>query len=97
MKKRGVRSPFLIAFLGSLSLAVFVHAGCPLLPHADPADQREFQNVCQQLSAAPSVSTGTGAPTFRPKKIGDEYIDTTNHKVYFSTATATSGSWLIVN
>lgn len=69
----------------------------PLLSHKDPADQREFQNVYQNMAKGPSIYIGAGAPNFVPQKIGDEFISTSTAKVYFATSTATSSSWMIVN
>lgn len=60
----------------------------------------EMQNIYSSIpnkSTTPAIYVGAGAPSFSPPKVGDEYIDTTNKKVYFSTATATSASWLVVN
>jgi hypothetical protein len=51
---RGVRWPFILAFLWALSMAVLCRASCPLLVHSDPDDEREFQNVCQTI-ANPSI------------------------------------------
>lgn len=97
MIKRGVRPPFIIAFLLALSLGALAYASCPLLTHSDANEEREFQNVCQQISGSPLVTVGAGVPGLIPKKTGDEYIDTTNRKVYFATATVTTGSWIVVN
>jgi hypothetical protein len=60
----------------------------------------ELQNAYHDLATAlkaPSIFRGAGAPAFTPKKEGDIYISTTTSKVYISTATATSGSWAIMN
>lgn len=69
----------------------------PILPHKDPNDQAEFQHAYQTISHAPSIFTGAGAPGYSPQKVGDIYISTTTQKVYISTATLTSGSWVVVN
>ena len=45
----------------------------------------------------PTTSTGTAAPTTTPTKIGDQYVDTTNKKIYFATGTTASTDWTIVN
>jgi hypothetical protein len=95
--KRGVRAPFILVFLLAISAAALVYGGCPLLTHQDPSEQREFSNVCQQIQSTVSVTIGSGVPAIVPKKVGDEYVDTTNHKIYFATSTVTSGGWLIVN
>lgn len=69
----------------------------PLLPHKDQGDQREFQNVYQNMAKGPAIYIGAGAPNFAPQKIGDEFISTTTAKIYFATATVNSSSWMIVN
>lgn len=48
------------------------------------------------ISCSPTISSGTAAPTSTPTKIGDLYVDTTNHKLYFSDSVATSGGWVAV-
>lgn len=45
----------------------------------------------------PLVSSGTAAPTTTPGKIGDMYVDTTNHKIYVSDGTTNSTNWRILN
>lgn len=44
-----------------------------------------------------TLTTGTAAPTTTPAKVGDEYIDTTNKKVYKATGTSSSSDWTILN
>jgi hypothetical protein len=68
-----------------------------VVPHKDPAIEREFQNSYQAISAKPTIFTGAGAPTTTPIKIGDIYVSTTTSKIYISTSAATSGSWAIIN
>lgn len=99
MRKRGVRWPFLWSFLFCFSLWSLAHgaSSTPLLPHKDPVEEREFQNVYQTIQKSPSIFTGTGAPSVAPIKVGDIFINTANSKVYIATATATSGSWAILN
>lgn len=48
-------------------------------------------------SANPTISSGDGAPGTTPGKIGDIYVDTTGHKLYFSDGTTNSGDWVIAN
>jgi hypothetical protein len=48
-------------------------------------------------NVSPEISSGAGVPLSTPKKIGNMYIDTTNNKVYISTATTSSSSWKILN
>jgi hypothetical protein len=85
-----------LLFLLGCGLVEMSWAGCPLLTHKDPSDEREFQSICQQIATTPAVTTGTGAPTTAPKKVGDFYIATGTGKVYVSSATV-SGSWIILN
>lgn len=94
MRIKDWRIVFLI--LLAFGLVEMSWAGCPLLPHSDPDTQREFQNVCQQIATTPAVTSGTGAPTTAPKKVGDFYIATGTGKVYISSATV-SGSWILLN
>lgn len=43
------------------------------------------------------IATGAGAPSTTPTAAGYLYIDTSNHKLYFSDASVDSGSWIIAN
>jgi lysophospholipase L1-like esterase len=43
------------------------------------------------------TTTGTAAPTTTPIKIGDEFIDTTNKKLYKAMGTSSSSDWVLVN
>lgn len=99
MRIRGIRWPFLWFFLLSFCIfAIHLHATqTPLLPHSDPSNEREFQNVYQTISKSPSVYSGSGTPTKAPVKLGDFYINTSTSKVYIATGTATSGSWTALN
>lgn len=45
----------------------------------------------------PLISSGSGAPATTPAKIGNIYVDTTNHKVYISDGTTNSNNWLLIN
>lgn len=85
----------LIAF--GLIECCFADTQTPILAHEEPAIQREFQNAYQSINVKPSVSSGAGAPSKAPGKLGDIYISTTTAKVYIATATATSASWVVVN
>lgn len=69
----------------------------PILVHSDPKDEKEFQNLYQTISNAPSIFFSAGAPAFTPPKAGDIDISTTTQKVYIATAAVTSASWVIVN
>lgn len=54
--------------------------------------------VDNKVSAdAPSISTGTAAPSITPSKIGDIYVDTTNKNVYIAIGTSTAGDFELMN
>jgi len=48
-------------------------------------------------SANPTISSGTAAPSSTPTKVGDIYIDTSAHKLYFADTTSDSSGWVIAN
>lgn len=48
-------------------------------------------------SGKPTISSGAGIPGTTPTKVGDIYVDTTGLKLYFATATSSSGDWTIAN
>lgn len=95
MRIRDWRLAYAVLFVFAFVELVF--SACPLLPHSDINEEREFQGVCQSIDTKPSVFLSAGAPSFTPRRIGDIDISTTTSKVYIATATATSGSWAIVN
>lgn len=68
----------------------------PLYTHAE-REQKEFEHLYKGVNAPPAIIIGAGAPTSAPERIGDIFISTTTAKIYFSTGTATSGSWVVVN
>lgn len=45
----------------------------------------------------PTISSGAGAPSSTPTKVGDIYVDTTNAKGYIATAISASTDWKILN
>lgn len=45
----------------------------------------------------PGVTFDTAAPATTPIRIGDIFVDTTNHKVYISDGTTNSTNWIILN
>jgi len=102
MKLRGLRWPFVLLFLLGCGGVMVCWGAAPsqsnvIIPHQDPANQREFQNVYQVLNTKPNIYIGAGAPSFAPQKQGDIFISTSTSKVYISTDTLTSSSWAIVN
>lgn len=46
---------------------------------------------------APTLSTGTSAPTMPPTKAGDIFVDTANKKLYFAAGNSSSSDWIIAN
>lgn len=44
-----------------------------------------------------NISSGDGAPTFVPKKVGDEYLDLTNEKLYKSFGVTDLSDWILIN
>jgi hypothetical protein len=45
----------------------------------------------------PNISSGEGAPSSTPSKVGDLYFDTSGEKVYGATGTSSSSDWKILN
>jgi len=76
------------------------YAAGPVYSHKDETTQREFTelySISAEKKTSPKIYQTAGAPTFAPLKIGDMAVSTTTGKVYIATATATSGSWAIMN
>lgn len=44
---------------------------------------------------SPNVTSGSGAPTTTPVKIGDVYIDTATPALYYAKGTASSADWVL--
>lgn len=99
MRLRDWRLTFLVLLLFGVSEFLFAGSttGTPLLVHEDPKTEKEFQNIYQKVSYAPSVFISSGAPAGVPSKIGDITIATATTKIYIATATSTSNSWCVVN
>jgi hypothetical protein len=99
---RGVRWPFIFAFLLVCGIGALVYANpgnaSPIVTHQkDPAVQREFINAYASINQRPAIVSGSGVPTMGPGKVGNVYIDTQNGKVYVSTGTANAGAWVKLN
>jgi hypothetical protein len=62
-----------------------------------PVLNEELRQLRNSVDRAPMVYTGTAAPTTTPQKIGDVFIDSTNHKVYISDGTTDSTDWVALN
>lgn len=45
----------------------------------------------------PTISSGSAAPSSTPGKIGDIFVDATNHKMYFAECATSSACWVIAN
>jgi len=59
-----IRNRYIVfAVLLLCGLAEWSWGSCPLLAHQDADEQREFQNVCQQISNKSGVSNGSNACT----------------------------------
>ena len=59
------------------------------------ADVTDAANVSQ--AGAPIISSGGGAPSGAPTKVGDIYIDTTGDNAYIAVGTSSSSDWEISN
>ena len=54
----------------------------------------DVEAVLQELGAeAPTISSGAGAPSSTPTKVGDIYVDTTNDDPYTAVGTSSSADW----
>lgn len=51
------------------------------------------QSVKAYVDAKPTISSGAGAPSSTPSKVGDIYIDTTGDDAYVAVGTASSADW----
>lgn len=58
------------------------------------ADVTDAANVGS--AGAPIISSGSGAPSSTPTKVGDIYIDTTGDVAYVAVGTADSGDWALI-
>ena len=79
-------------------LSIPCFAGGPVYTHGSPANE-EFRIVYNEKadkSSVPFIFSGSGAPSVVAKKIGDIYVDTSNSKVYVSSA-ASATAWMAVN
>ena len=62
-----------------MSLASVSNAGCPLLVHKDPSDEREFQNVCQDIANVKTSTTTcscSGSSAFSQVNVASQYSST---------------------
>lgn len=44
-----------------------------------------------------NTSYGDGAPTNTPSAVGDEYLDTTNSKLYEAFGVSSAADWILIN
>ena len=58
-------------------------------------DSSDYATAAQGATAdaAPTISSGAGAPSSTPTKVGDIYIDTTGDDAYVAVGTASSSDW----
>lgn len=57
----------------------------------------EYGNMqTADVTTAPTLSSGTTAPTSTPGKVGDLYVDTTAPNLYFAVGTTDSDDWALV-
>jgi hypothetical protein len=56
-----------------------------------------YQTSAYVASTMPRIATGTAAPATTPSRIGDVFVDTTNHKIYIADGVASSTNWRILN
>ena len=69
----------------------------PLVHNAREA--KTIETARQNLAASanvPALSSGAGAPSSTPGKVGDLYVDTTAGKLYFAKAATASSDWVLV-
>ena len=57
-------------------------------------DGRETQSTSGKT---PIITSGSGAPTSIPKKLGDIYVRTDTSKIYMATGVSASADWTILN
>lgn len=91
-----MRTIFFVILLPSMVFAVSQKYKYPYPRGMDDEMQNIYSNIPNKPTT-PSIYQSSGAPAFSPVKIGDIDISTTTGKVYISTATGTSGSWVVVN
>jgi hypothetical protein len=92
IERRGVRWMFIYALLIALSIASISLASCPLLTHSDPDTQREFQNLCQQISNPISSNAAISTATITNLQIGSYAAYAI---LYSSTVCTTAGTTTI--
>ncbi len=59
----------------------------------DNSDQMRIATPTEVGVDGPDISSGAGAPSSTPGKVGDIYIDTTGDDSYFAVGTASSADW----
>lgn len=53
----------------------------------------DWNSMVTDQATKSTASSGAGAPSSTPGKVGDIYIDTTNLKIYIATAASSSADW----
>lgn len=57
----------------------------------------DLKRIFQRLRRTPDITSGSGAPTSTPSRIGNIYVDTTGIKFYMASGHASSGDWKVLN
>ncbi len=58
---------------------------------------RDIETALRERLNIANITSGSGAPTTIPKKLGDVYVDTTNAKIYCATGLSTASDFKILN
>lgn len=96
----GSNHPLIFGVNGSVMMTMLTSGSTVVGGTSDDGSGRKFQvvgQISQNGSAVPSISSGTAAPTSTPGKLGDMFVDSTNHKVYVADCASASSCWRILN
>lgn len=84
-------------FMTCITDACFRRVGDTLNFTRDGDSIRLASSNSNKAVYAPTVTTGTGAPSSTPTGVGHLYVDTSGKKLYVSTGTTNSSDWTILN
>ena len=56
-----------------------------------------LSSLVSLVSSSPTISSGSGTPSFTPVKVGDVYCDTSSGKVYMATGNTLVSDWKVLN
>ena len=59
--------------------------------------EQGIKECSEQINSLPKFLSGQGSPTSIPSKIGDEYMDLTNKKMYKAFGIVSISDWVILN